>query len=64
MTHNRGIARTGDKIMTENEQEIETACVICKDDYGDMSDCLIQGVCPDCMDSYTADELVDMATFE
>ncbi|MBT5268078.1 MAG: hypothetical protein HOL70_01360 [Candidatus Marinimicrobia bacterium] len=37
-------------------------CLICKDDYGDIAEeCFIAGVCPDCMDSNSSEELIESA---
>lgn len=38
-----------------------TECIICKDDYGEIADeCLSFGVCEDCRDSYSSEELIDL----
>lgn len=38
----------------------ETTCIICDDDYGDIADeALLEGVCLDCWDTYTLEELIE-----
>jgi hypothetical protein len=42
------------------EEQAETICIICKDDYGEDA-CLINRVCPDCFDSNDLEELIEKA---
>lgn len=42
------------------EKEESTICLCCKDDYEDLAqECFVAGVCEDCRDTYSNEELID-----
>ena len=40
---------------------VSTICLCCEDDYEEIAqECFIAGVCPDCIDTYSSDELLEI----
>jgi hypothetical protein len=48
--------------LKDGLEEIQsTICLCCEDDYGDIAEeCFVSGVCEDCMDTYSSEELIEI----
>jgi hypothetical protein len=49
--------------ISQGLEKVEsTVCLVCKDDYGDIADeCLSAGVCEDCHDTCSIEEILEAA---
>lgn len=59
--YNCFIAKFADGQYNNLVEHFSTVCLACQDDYDDIAEeCFIAGVCPDCKDSYTSEELLEV----